>query len=178
MIDLYAFDNANLDGDKEAVIVPNVPTLVNKLSAAETNGLKDKLNELVDAANLNTPILYPELRLKFKGDGNTLPSLQVGDVVHGFADADTIWSNAIYNGGDPTDRDNYTVVYDAKPDPVSFVAIATGINQVFTLPAGFTAGAVLKSRGELYKGTEWSQSGTSLTVIVNVTTGNTIYIKP
>jgi len=52
MIDLYQFDNANNDGDKEAVQVPNVPTLVNKLSANETNGIKDKLNELVQNVNI------------------------------------------------------------------------------------------------------------------------------
>jgi hypothetical protein len=63
-------------------------------------------------------------------------------------------------------------------EPQTFVAIATGTNQTFTLPAGFIAGSVLKSRGELYKGSEWTQSGTTLTIIVSVTTGNTIYVKP
>lgn len=52
MIDLYQFDNANNDGDKEAVQVPNVPTLVNKLSANETNGIKDKLNEVIQNVNI------------------------------------------------------------------------------------------------------------------------------
>ena len=47
MIALYNFDNANVAGDKEAVIVPNVPTLVNKLSANETNGIRDKINEII-----------------------------------------------------------------------------------------------------------------------------------
>lgn len=51
MIDEYQFDNANAEGDKEAVIVPNPPTLVNKLSANETNNIKDKLNEVIDAVN-------------------------------------------------------------------------------------------------------------------------------
>lgn len=65
-----------------------------------------------------------------------------------------------------------------KPDPVSFAAPVTGINQIFTLPDNFIVGSVLKSKGELYKGTEWSQTGIYLTIIVNLTTGNTIYVKP
>lgn len=179
MIDLYEFDEANLDGDKEAVVVPNVPTLVNKLSAAETNGIKDKINEIIGVVNPTlSPITFLELRLKFKGDGNTLPTLQAGDIVHGFADENTIWDSAVYEGGDVNDRNNYTVVSGAKPDPILFVAVATGINQTFTLPDNFIAGSVLRSKGELYKGTEWSQSGTTLTVIVNVNIGNSIYIKP
>lgn len=174
----YDFDNANVGGDKEAVIVPNVPTLVNKLSANETNGIRDKINELVDAVNPLTPIQYLELRLKFKGNGNTAATLQVGDIVHGFADATTIWTNARYDGGDVNDRASYTPIFDPKPDPVSFVAPTTGVNQVFILPAGFKAGTVLKSKGELYKGTEWTQSADALTIIVNTNTGNTIYVKP
>lgn len=178
MIDHYAFDNANGSGDKEAVIVPNPPTLVNKLSAHETNGIKDKINELVDAVNPMTPIAYLELRLKFKGEGNSLPTLQVGDIVHGFADADTIWTNARYEGGDINDRDNYTLLSDAKPEPYLTTAPTTGTNQVFTLPAGLIAGSVLKSKGPLFKGTEWTQAGDQLTIIVNANTGNSIYVTP
>ena len=179
MISLYAFDNANLDGDKEAVVVPNVPTLVNKLIANEANGIKDKLNEIITLANpVITPISFLELRLKFKGDGNTLPTLQTGDIVHGFADVDTIWTNAIYEGGDINDRANYTPLYDGKPDPILIVATSTGLGQTFILPLGYLVGSVLKSKGELYKGSEWTQTADVLTIIINVTTGNTIYIKP
>lgn len=174
----YDFDNANVDGDKEAVVIPNPPTLVNKLSANETNGIRDKINELVDAVNPLTPIQFLELRLKFKGDGNTAPELQTGDIVHGFADANTIWTNARYEGGDINDRANYTPLYDDKPDPVLFTALTTGPNQVFILPPGFKAGSVLKSKGELFKGTEWIQTDDALTVIVNSNTGNSIYVKP
>lgn len=59
MIDPYQFDNANLDGDKEAVILPNPPTLINKLSANETNNIKDKLNEVIDTVNSNPA--YPQI---------------------------------------------------------------------------------------------------------------------
>ena len=112
MINNYEFDAANVDGNKEAVVVPNVPTPVNKLSAHETNGIKDKINELVDVANTILPIQFGELRLKFKGEGNTLDTLQIGDIVHGFADADTIWTNAEYLGGDINDRANYLNIAD------------------------------------------------------------------
>lgn len=178
MIAHYEFDNANLDGEKEAVIVPNVPTLVNKLSANETNNIRAKLNELADAVNPLSPIQFLELRLKFKGDGNTADTLQIGDIVHGFADANTIWTNARYEGGDVNDRANYTPIYDVPPDPVLITATATGPNQVFILPAGFKAGNVFKSKGILYKGSEWTQTDDALTIIVNTNTGNSIYVTP
>ena len=183
MISLYAFDNANVQGDKEAVIVPNVPTLINKLSANETNNLKNKINEIIGATNpVVSPIAYLELRLKFKGSvggvPNTQPTLQAGDIVHGFASLDTIWTNAIYNGGDINNRANYTPIYDPKAEPILITATATGTGQTFILPLGFKAGTVLKSKGELFKGAEWSQTADVLTIIVNVTTGNSIYIKP
>lgn len=179
MIALYNFDNANLNGDKEAVIVPNVPTLVNKLSANETNNIRDKINEIINLANpVLNPIAYLELRLTLKGQGNTLGTLQAGDRVTGFADATTVWVNAIYNGGDPNDRNSYTPVFRDKPEPVLFTATTTGINQVFILPLGFKAGSVLKSKGELFKGSEWSQTADALTIIINTNTGNSIYVKP
>ncbi len=176
MISLYEFDNANVDGDKEAVIVPNPPTLINKLSAHETNGIRDKINELVDFSNGGgAPVVYPDLRILFKADGNLLSTLQIGDIVHGFADAATVWTKARYNGGDATDRANYTPNY-GEILPVSIVADATGVNQVFTVP--FQVGSLLKSRGELYRGSEWTQTNDQVTVIVGVTAGNTLYFKP
>lgn len=179
MISLYEFDNANLNGDKEAVIVPNAPTLVNKLSANETNSIRDKINEIINLANpVLTPTAYLELRLTLKGEGNTAPTLQAGDRVSGFADATTVWVNAIYNGGDVTNRNNYTPVFRDKPEPVLYTAVATGANQVFILPLGFKAGSVLKSKGELFKGSEWSQTADVLTIIINTNLGNSIYVKP
>ncbi len=183
MITPYAFDNANVDGDKEAVIVPNVPTLVNKLSANETNNIKEKLNEIIPIVNNgSSPVAYLELRLKLKGQvagvPNELDTLQVGDIVHGFADASTVWTNAIYNGGDINDRASYTVLGDVKPNPIPFVAPTTGVNQTFLLPDGYVVGSVLKSKAELYRTTEWTQVGTTLTIIVNTNAGNTIYVKP
>ena len=51
-----------------------------------------------------------------------------------------------------------------------------GINQIFILPQGFKASEVYKSRGLLYKGSEWTQSDDALTILINTTTGNTIYV--
>lgn len=55
----YEFDAANPNGDKEAVIYPNIPTPINKLSANETNNIRDKLNEIIDVVDdgtfLNSP---------------------------------------------------------------------------------------------------------------------------
>jgi len=111
MIAPYAFDNANLDGNKEAAVVPAIPTLINKLSAAETNRFKDKINEIIAVTDTVSPHLFPELRVLFKGSGNLLPTLQAGDTVHGQKDATTWWLAALYNGGDPEDRDaNYTPI--------------------------------------------------------------------
>ena len=72
-----------------------------------------------------------------------------------------------------SDLDNYF-----STEPVLFTATATGINQVFTLPLGFKARSVLKSKGELFKGTEWTQLANTLTIIVNTNIGNSIYVKP
>ena len=160
MIDLYVFDNANSSGDKEAVIVPAVPTLTNKLIASEINNLKDKVNEIINVANLNT-----------------LATLQVGDVVHGFKEAGVVWSEAFYLGGDITDRANYAPISPFTFEPVLINATVAGSNQTFTLDPGFTVASVLKSRGVLYKGTEWSQTGDVLTIIINLAVGNTLYIQ-
>ena len=178
MIVAYTFDNANTSGNKEAVIVPAVPTLTNKLIASEINNLKDKVNEIIEVANLTiSPILFLELRLKFKGPNNTLATLQVGDVVHGFKEAGVVWSEAFYLGGSITDRANYAPISPFTFEPVLITATTAGANQTFSLTPGFTVASVLKSRGPLFKGTEWSQTGDILTIIVNLAIGNTLYIQ-
>lgn len=65
-----------------------------------------------------------------------------------------------------------------KPEPILKTALTTGVGQTFELPIGFKAGSVLKSRGEIFKGSEWSQTSNILTIIINANTGNSIYIKP
>jgi hypothetical protein len=65
---------------------------------------------------LPTPIAYLELRVIEKGVINGVPNvlstLEVGDTVQGRKDEFTVWTSAIYNGGDPTDRDNYTTLVE------------------------------------------------------------------
>lgn len=181
-INLYTFDNANGLGNKEAVIVPNTPTLVNKLSANETNGIKDKINEIIPFVNASMPAAYLGLKLISKGEqggvANIAPTLEVGDIVRGFREQGVFWVAAKYLGGDPNDRANYVSVIPDVFEPQLFTATTTGVNQEFILPEGFTANTVFKSRGLLYKGTEWSQSGDVLTILVNTNTGNSIYVTP
>lgn len=55
MIDLFQFIDKNADGDKERLTGATVE-LYNKLSAEETNLIRDKLNEIITFVNgLNTP---------------------------------------------------------------------------------------------------------------------------
>lgn len=180
MIVEYDFDNANVNGDKEAVIVPNVPTLINKLSANEINGIRDKINEIIPIVNRSSPTAYLDLDLIAKGSsggvGNTAPTLEVGDIVRGFKEEGVYWAAAEYLGGDPTDRDNYLVQSTPYYEPVLFTAPATGLNQVFILPAGFIADSVYKSKGVLFKGTEWTQSDDALTILINTNINNSIYV--
>jgi len=61
-------------------------------------------------------------------------------------------------------------------EPILLVAPITGTNQTFNVD--FHPGTVLKSRGELYKGSEWTYVGTTLTIIINLNSGNSIYVKP
>jgi hypothetical protein len=124
-------------------------------------------------------IPYYVLQFVAKGSGNTEnPNTEEpGDIFEGWKDATTYWPRARWNGGDRNDRNNYTPLCDPKPDPVLFYAPTTGSNQAFELPPDFKAGSVLKSRGELFKGSEWTQTDNILTVIVNTNLNNTIYVK-
>ena len=177
-IEHYEFIDKKPDGTKERVLGTTI-YLYNKLSADETNAIRAKLNELVDAVNFEVVPLYEAFSLKFKGEDNIdMLTIEVGDVAHRYSTIDGIWENAVFNGGDPQDPASYTRIEATKPDPELFTAVATGANQTFELPSGFTAGSVLKSKGELYKGTEWTQIGATLTILINVNAGNTIYVKP
>lgn len=61
--------------------------------------------------------------------------------------------------------------------PQSFTALSTGTNQVFAISGGVIPKTVYKSKGLLYKTTEWSYSSGNLTIIVNTNAGNTIYVE-
>jgi hypothetical protein len=88
MIQPYEFDNANAEGDKEAVILPNIPSLINKLSANEINGIRDKLNEILT----ETEIVPGEVLISgffVETFGKTdLANLEDGDHFRGWYDGD------------------------------------------------------------------------------------------
>lgn len=61
--------------------------------------------------------------------------------------------------------------------PQTFTALSTGTNQTFSIAGGYQAKTVYKSKALLYKTSEWTQSGSTLTIIPNTNTGNTIYVE-
>jgi len=141
MIENFEWIDKNVDGDKVRLTGTTVQ-LYNKLSADEANLLRDKVNETVTVLNLLSPPLFPLFSLKFKGEGNLNSQLlEPGDIVHGFYDADTIWDNAEYLGGDPTDKANYenqpsTGVFMPK---IQFVADGAQTDFDIGVPARVTA---------------------------------------
>lgn len=136
MIDQYDFIDKNDAGYKERRL-SQTTELYNKLSADETNNFKDKINEVIGVVNTFTPVQFLELRLKFKGNGNIGDGLEPGDIVHGFADETTIWNNALYLGGDITDRANYQPLYEKNPVAVlgGGLVLVAPLNS-FELPDG------------------------------------------
>lgn len=172
MIAPYEFiDGKPGTGLKERVLGPTI-FLYNKLSADETNNIRAKLNELVEAANLSTIPLYPDFALKFKADGNTdLSIIETGDIVHGWFDDGILWQNARYNGGDPLLKASYTNL----DEPQLF--ISDGSTNSFEVPAGFTANSLFIDRGMRYKTTEWGQIGTTITLVgAVIAAGKKVYI--
>lgn len=170
-----------LEGLKERVLGATVQ-VYNKLSADETNNIKFKLDELVDAVNVSVIPLYGVYALKFKGEGNTnMQAIEAGDIAHRYSD-DGIEENARFNGGDPQDPADYTAVSNSF-EPVLFVS--TGASNDFELPAGMMAGQVFLDRGLRYKITvanpagEWDQAGNTVTLAgATLASGRKVYITP
>lgn len=174
IVEYYEFIDVNQDGYKERKLTATTE-LYNKLSAEETNRFKDKINEIIDVVNFSKIPLFPAFALKFKGDGNLDNfNIEVGDIVHGFYDANTIWDNARYLGGDLNDKNNYElIVVSFKPQ----LFTSTGASNDFALPAGMLAKSVYIDRGMRYKGTEWSQSGNTLVIEgATLAAGKKIYV--
>lgn len=78
-------------------------------------------------------VSYLDLNLSNKGTNNCVPNigpgLETGDVVSGWKDANTYWVAAIYNGGDPAVRANYTPLNEITMDyvcPVPTTSIPSG----------------------------------------------------
>jgi len=180
MIQYYEFIDAKPDGTKERVLGATI-YLYNKLSADETNAIKDKLNELVDAANFSIVPLYEVFGLKFKGAGNEdMLNIEAGDIAHRYSTVSGVFENARFNGGDPQDAANYTLI-DGGVEPVLFVS--DGITNVFELPIGAFAKSLFIDRGVRYKITddyptgEWDQDGTTITIAgATLAAGKKIYI--
>lgn len=85
----------------------------------------------------------------------------------------------------PSDIDNISKVKLAVDsnnispyvEPVTFTAVSTGTGQTFSLPVGAVPKTVYRSKGWTRKGTDWSYSGNTLTMITNVNSGNTIDVE-
>lgn len=71
-----------------------------------------------------------------------------------------------------------TTIVQINDEPQLFTASTTGTNQTFVLSPTFVAKQVFKSRGVLFKGTEWTQDDDIITILVNTNSGNSIYITP
>lgn len=176
----FEFIDKKPDGTKERVLGTTI-YLYNKLSADETNAIRAKLNELVDAANFSVIPLYEEFALKFKGEGNTdMLTIEVGDVATRYSTTAGLWENAVFNGGDSQDPANYTLVSSVF-EPVLFVS--NGIVNTFELPIGMQAGSLFIDRGMRYKITpdnptgEWEQVGTTIEIAGAIlAAGKKIYI--
>jgi hypothetical protein len=177
MIEHYEFIDKKPDGTKERQLGATTQ-LYNKLSAEETNNIRAKLNEIIDRVNISDVPLFPLFALKFKGSGNLdLSTLEVGDIVHGFYSAGVIWDNATYDGGDPLDKANYTLIVTTY-EPELFTS--TGSSNIFTLAqSGMKAQHLFIDRGMRYKELEWDQSGQDIEVLgATLAAGKKIYIVP
>lgn len=180
MIQPYEFIDKKPDGTKGRVLGTTI-YLYNKLSADETNNIRAKLNELVDAANFSVIPLYEVFALKFKGAGNLdMLNIEVGDIATRYSTIDGLWENAEFNGGDPQNPANYTLIVPSF-EPVLF--ISNGLTNSFELPLGMRAQSLHIDRGMRYKVTtdnpagEWDQSGTTIEIMGAIlAAGKKIYI--
>jgi hypothetical protein len=74
-----------------------------------------RLEEIISKADTR-PIAFMELRIIARGGGNTTDTDKPGDFVSGWGtwDSETntgvYWDKAIWNGGNRSDRNNYTVI--------------------------------------------------------------------
>ena len=114
MISDYDFIDANVSGYKERRIT-STTELYNKLSATETNNLKDKVNEIVGAVNdlqdANALSIATSFKFIQKGFGNSGLGFEIGDVFCGWSNDGTIrFTEALYEGGLLTDSANFTPI--------------------------------------------------------------------
>jgi hypothetical protein len=105
------------------------------------------------------PIPYLTLELKAKGPNNTLETIQIGDLVEGFKDADVYWDCAEYLGGDITDRENYKPIVETilSGDPGEFPGGGEGESGIpfefmglWDTQIGYTPNQIVNDSGALY----------------------------
>lgn len=101
--------------ENEVGLLTNNFTYPNNLTALGINYSLRPFN-FFELIYLPTPIAYLDLRIIEKGVitgvPNVLSTLEIGDTVQGRKDEFTVWTAAIYNGGDPTNRDNYIALVE------------------------------------------------------------------
>lgn len=171
MINYFEFIDAKEDGTKERQLGA-VVMLYNKLSAEETNSIRVKLNELVDAANFSPVPLYSQFGLKFKGEDNTdMLNIEAGDIAHRYSTVDGIWENARFNGGDDQDPASYTRIENTVFPKIQFTADGTQTD--FDLDTLVLAKAVFWN-GALLDDADWSQTANILTLTFTPAAGDKI----
>lgn len=70
-------------------------------------------NSLGSSFFITPPITYLELRWVAHGVGHVNPLVEEpGDIFEGWKDATTYWTRARWNGGDRSDRNNYTPIVE------------------------------------------------------------------
>jgi hypothetical protein len=130
MIQDYQFIDGNSNGDKERK-TSSTTFLYNKLSAQETNNLRNKLNEVVGGLNFVAPQIFPAFKLLYKANGNNDQlSIESGDTCGRFD------GEYIYNGGDKNDINSYTKIPKAAQ---VLRERFQSIGQDVTLPTGAVA---------------------------------------
>lgn len=161
--------NVNVDLED----VPIVEIIVDENSAQAAMDAAEEAKNAV--ANAST-IPFLELRIIAEGSQGGVPNvakaLEISDTVEGFKNANTYWKSAIYNGGNPEDREvGYDPLFEAtweeeiNPDPnplpdentpLITTGDASGITQ-----NSFTLGASPERMG---LGSNWIQSGIQLAI--------------
>lgn len=89
------------------------------------------------------PIPFLDLKLVEKGSQNDIPNtnlnvLQIGDFVQGMKNSKTVWKSARYNGGDPSDRNNYTPIVEVIMADEYIAPVPEPIQQPDPAPEGLS----------------------------------------
>lgn len=111
--------------------INNITIGIVKPTAASNNGG----NGSNGSNSSTTPIDFLELRLIGRGSQNGIANtgdLKQGDFVEGMKNAQTLWKSAMYNGGDPNDRNNYTPIVEV--DLENYITLPEPTNPIIPVP--------------------------------------------